>query len=214
MNVNSKLKTIASFVAPEDIVIDMCCDHAYLAIYLKQNNICKQVFASDISEAALNQANQNIINSGVKIKTFRSDGFKDFYESSINTAIIAGVGTNTALDIVVNAPDNVVKFIISSNNNHPELRKKMLEYGYYVQKEEVVIENGMYYPIMLFDRTFQQESEFTLEYGKSNNRIYFRYLLQKEQEILEKIPKREIFKRMKHEKKIAYLKSFDMGPIN
>ena len=37
--INLKLKTIASFITKEDTVIDTCCDHAYLAIYLKQNKI-------------------------------------------------------------------------------------------------------------------------------------------------------------------------------
>ena len=34
--INLKLKTIASFIEKEDVVLDTCCDHAYLAIYLKQ----------------------------------------------------------------------------------------------------------------------------------------------------------------------------------
>ena len=54
--INLKLKTIASFIEKEDVVLDTCCDHAYLAIYLKQNQLCKEVYASDINENALNQA--------------------------------------------------------------------------------------------------------------------------------------------------------------
>lgn len=54
--INLKLKAIASLIEKEDIVIDTCCDHAYLAIYLKKNRLCKEVYASDINPNALNQA--------------------------------------------------------------------------------------------------------------------------------------------------------------
>ncbi len=209
---NLKLQTIASLVKPEDTVIDTCCDHAYLAIYLKQNNLCKEVFASDISENALNFANENIKNSGLRIKTFLSDGFKNFYESSIDTAIIAGVGTTTALDIVTNAPKNVKKFIISSNNNHSELRQSMYEIGYYVQKEIVIEENNIFYPIMLFERIFQLENKFTLQFGKGENMRYFKYLLEKEKEKLARIPKKEFIARYKCQKNIDYLNSKEKRP--
>lgn len=209
---NLKLQTIAGLVEKEDIVIDTCCDHAYLAIYLKQNNLCKEVFASDISEGALNIANQNIEKSGVRIKTFLSDGFKDFYESSIDTAIIAGVGTSTAFHIVETAPKNVKKFIISSNNNHYELRQSMYNIGYYVQKEIVVYENEKFYPIMLFIRNYQKEDKYTLQFGKSQNMQYYKYLVQKEQEKLEHIPKKDFIARYKCQKNIDYLNSFDIKP--
>ena len=35
---NQKLKVIANLINPQDKVIDIGCDHAYLAIYLKENN--------------------------------------------------------------------------------------------------------------------------------------------------------------------------------
>ena len=59
---NKKLKTIASLINKNDTVLDIGCDHAYLAIYLKQNNLCKDVYASDINSNALKQANKNIKN--------------------------------------------------------------------------------------------------------------------------------------------------------
>ena len=54
--INKKLKAIASFINKHDTVIDIGCDHAYLAIYLKENKLCKNVYASDINQNALNIA--------------------------------------------------------------------------------------------------------------------------------------------------------------
>ena len=167
--------------------------------------MCKEVFASDISEQALNGAIENIKNKGLKIKTFLSDGFKDIYEKSIDTAIIAGVGTSTALSIVASAPKNIQHYIISSNNNYEELRTKMYEIGYFIQEEFVVEENDKFYPIMRFERVYQRETKYTLMYGKSNNKNYYRYLLQKEEEVYSKLPKKDFITKFKHSGKVAYL---------
>ncbi|MDE5539916.1 MAG: class I SAM-dependent methyltransferase, partial [Bacilli bacterium] len=96
---NLKLKTIADLITNDDIVIDTCCDHAYLAIFLKENKLCKEVYASDISLNALNIAKRNIKAKKLNIKTYLSDGLKDIPNLDINTVVIAGVGTSTALDM-------------------------------------------------------------------------------------------------------------------
>ena len=112
---NQKLKAIASLIDKKDIVLDTCCDHAYLAIYLKKNKLCKDVFASDINIHALEQAKKNILASGLIIPTYLSDGFLDITNESINTVVIAGVGASTVLHILDGAPKRISKFIISSN---------------------------------------------------------------------------------------------------
>ncbi len=186
---NLKLKTIALLINKDDIVIDVACDHAYLAIYLKEHNLCKEVYASDISKEALNNANKNIKNSNLNIKTYLSDGLLDIpiKENKINTVIIAGVGTNTALNIVKTSKD-IPKYIISSNNNHEELRKNMQNLGFYNEKEIVIKENKKYYPIIIFQKDSKKDNEFILKYGKSTNKEYYKYLLTKEKNIMSQIP--------------------------
>lgn len=204
--INLKLKTIASFVSPEDIVIDTCCDHAYLAIYLKENKLCKDVFASDINLNALNGAKRNIEKAHLEIKTYLSDGFKNISNDNIDTVVIAGVGTSTVLNIIKGAPKNIRKYIISSNNNHEYLRKALYEQGLFIQKEEVVFEKGKYYVIMLVTKTYQKENKLSLKYGKSNNKDYYLSLLKKEQDVLDKVPKSKLLLKFSHKKNIKSLK--------
>ena len=90
---SKRLLAIASFIEKNDSVLDLGCDHGYLAIYLKKNNLCKNVIASDISSNALDIANNNIKKYQVDIKTYLSDGLNninDFYD----TIVIAGMGTH------------------------------------------------------------------------------------------------------------------------
>ncbi len=203
---NLKLQTIASLINKDDIVIDTCCDHAYLAIYLKENNLCKEVYASDISDKALLNAQNNIKKHNLQIETFLSDGFKNIKLENINTVVIAGVGTNTVLDIVNSAPKDISKYIISSNNDFYNLRKKMKKQAFYIKKEIIVKENNKYYPIILFTKDYRYYNKNVLKFGDSNNKMYYEYLLQKEQNILAKIPKKHLLTRLTHIRNIKYLK--------
>ena len=192
---NQKLKAIASFIDKKDVVLDTCCDHAYLAIYLKKNKLCKNVFASDINIHALEGARKNIKQANVDIQTYLSDGFLTISNDEIDTVVIAGVGTSTVLHILDSTPEKISKFIISSNNHQEELRKELYQRKLYIEKEIVVFEKNKVYVIMLVTKEKQQENRLSLKYGKSNNKEYFKYLLGKEKEVLEKIPKNKIFMR-------------------
>lgn len=204
--INLKLKTIASFIAKEDTVLDTCCDHAYLAIYLKQNHLCKEVYASDINPNALDVACKNIRASHVNITTYLSDGFKNINNGDIDTAVIAGVGTNTVLDIIDGAPLSIKKYIISSNNNQDELRFSLYQRGLYIQEEKAILDKGKFYVIMLVTKNYIKENKLSFKYGKSNNRDYFLYLIKKEQDVLAKIPRNKFIKRLKHKRNIYRLR--------
>ena len=58
---------------------------------------------------------------------------------------------------------------------------------------------------MRFERVYQRETKYTLMYGKSNNKNYYRYLLQKEEEVYSKLPKKDFITKFKHSGKVAYL---------
>lgn len=204
--INKKLKAIASFINTQDTVVDIGCDHAYLAIYLKENKLCKNVYASDINENALNIAKTNIQEHNLDIETILSDGFKSIHNPNIDTAVISGMGTNSILDIIRYAPQNINKYILCSHNNLDILRKKLYEHKLYIESEIAIYEHKKYYVIMLVTKNYQKENRLSLKYGRSNDKKYLSYLLKKEQEVLNRIPKRKIKKRLKHLKNTWDLK--------
>ena len=181
---SKRLLAIASFIEKNDSVLDLGCDHGYLAIYLKKNNLCKNVIASDISSNALDIANNNIKKYQVDIKTYLSDGLnniKDFYD----TIVIAGMGTHSIIKIL-NDKELPPKIILASNNDYPLLRKFMNSIGYYLEKELVVLEKDKYYIVMLYIITEKKLKKTEILFGKNNNIEYYQYLYDKNLSILKR----------------------------
>lgn len=183
---SERLKTLTSFINLNDSVLDVGCDHGYLAIYLKNNNLCKNIIVSDISANALDYAINNFKKYNVNINYYLSDGLNDISEY-YDTIVIAGMGTHTIINIL---KDKILpkKILLASNNDHYLLRKYMQSIGYRLIEEKVVYENKKYYPLMHFEKGIQKEKYSTLMFGKSNNIEYYNYLINKNNKIINKVP--------------------------
>lgn len=183
---SERIKAIASDISDGDIVLDVGCDHGYLSIYLKENNLCKEVYASDISANALEVAKKNIKKAKLNIECFVSDGFKDI-PVKFNTAVIAGMGTTTILGII-NSDKCPEKLVLASNNDYYKLRSTLNRNGFKIVDEQAILESGHYYIILLCIKGKQKLSKKDLLFGISNNDEYYEYLIDKNKELLGKVP--------------------------
>lgn len=182
----NRIKAIASLVDSDALVVDIGTDHAYLPIYLYENDITKNIVASDISSNALLFAKNNLEKHNLrgKIKLVVSDGFINLDEC-FDIAIISGVGTETIKKIL----DNEVlpnKLILSSHKNVSDLREYMFKIGYKIEKEIIVYENNIYYNIIKYVKEKDNLSKYDLLVGLSNDINYKKHLLNKYKEIYEK----------------------------
>lgn len=182
----NRIEAIASLVDNDALVVDIGTDHAYLPIYLYENDITKNIVASDISSNALLFAKNNLEkhNLSGKIKLVVSDGFINLDEC-FDIAIISGVGTETIKKIL----DNEVlpnKLILSSHKNVSDLREYMFKIGYKIEKEIIVYENNIYYNIIKYVKGKDNLSKYDLLVGLSNDINYKKHLLKKYKEIYEK----------------------------
>lgn len=182
----NRIEAIASLVDNDALVVDIGTDHAYLPIYLYENDITKNIVASDISSNALLFAKNNLEKHNLrgKIKLVVSDGFKNLDEC-FDIAIISGVGTENIKKIL----DNEVlpnKLILSSHKNVSDLREYMFKIGYKIEKEIIVYENNIYYNIIKYVKEKDNLSKYDLLVGLSNDINYKKHLLNKYKEIYEK----------------------------
>lgn len=184
MKISNRLKKIASFVLKTEdaYLLDVGCDHALLAIYVALNNPNIKIVASDINEGPLEQARKNVLkyNLDNRIELVLGDGL-DVINDNINTISISGMGTSTILDILKKDKLKLVRrLIISSNNDHYILRKKIVEMGFYIKDEDIIYENGKYYPIIVFEKGNAKYKKIELEYGpiliKDKSDIFINYM--------------------------------------
>ena len=192
--ISLRLKTIALEITKDDKVIDLGCDHGLLSIYLKSNNLCQEVIATDINAKALDNAYQNIKKSKLKIKTLISNGLEAIATENYNTLVIAGLGTKTIIDVLSNysklKPIN--KIILQSNNDLVSLRKYLAKIGYCLLKEEVVNERDKFYVIMIYQKSPKKNTTFELKYGLVKDKRYYQSLLNLNNRIIKQLPLRKI----------------------
>lgn len=208
MVLSKRLEAVATLVDIGVRVIDVGCDHAYLDIYLTQNNDNKCI-ATDINENALKIATSNIKKFKLQdeIETKLTDGLKDIEVKKTDTIVISGMGTFTILDILNtnNLPDTL---IISSNNNIKLLRKKVIEQGYIIDSEIFLIDKGKPYIIIKFIRGNKKYSKKDIILGPilKNNPNYKKYLINKNKKILNSISNRKFLLNLKYRFIIFVLK--------
>ena len=200
MILSKRLQAVATLVDIKSRVIDVGCDHAYLDIYLTQNNDNKCI-ATDINKNALEQAKKNIkkYNLEDKIETKLTNGLTDINVKDNDNIVISGMGTYTILEILkTNNLSNTL--IISSNNNIDILRKEVINLGYYIDSEIFIIDKNKPYIIIKFIKGIKKYSKLDILLGPilKNNIEYKKYIIKKYKNILNNISKKKILLRLKY----------------
>ena len=206
MKLPARLALIASLIDESSNVYDVGCDHGLLDIYLTLNKKNKCV-ASDINENALSTAKKNIkeYNLEKEIEIVVSDGIKELNIESPSTVVISGMGAFTILDILNNPKiKNIDNLIIQSNNHIELLRKEISKTGFFIENEIVVLDRKRYYVIIKFKKGSKTYSKKDLYLGPvlktkedSETKSYYKYLLEKNIEILNNIKKGNLMKKIK-----------------
>ena len=220
VKLSKRLSTIANMVDKRSIVADIGCDHALLDIYLTSNNISKKSYACDITEGAIKQAIRNIrLYNAKHVLTRLADGLNAIKkEDKVDTVIISGLGNHTIIDILTNNNgilDNVNTLIIQSNTKVSEIRKNVTQMGYYIKDEKLVLERNIIYTIIKFSKGSRKYSKEDYLFGpillKNRNLLFNKIIdeeINKNNKILNKIPRNKIFKRIKIYKDIMYLNKY------
>lgn len=181
-----KIEAIASLITKDAKVIDIGTDHAYLPIYLYNNDITKNITGTDISSEVLKYSKKNLEKYQLedKIKLVKSDGFKNIYEE-YDEAVIAGMGANTIIKILEDK-HKVKSLIINPHNKLYEFRKYMYNNNYKLEKEIVIKERNKYYNILKYIKGQDNLDDYQLLVGISNNYEYIKDELSKYKIIYEK----------------------------
>ena len=212
ISLSKRLEKISSFIEEADNVLDVGCDHALLDIYLskKYNKI---YYASDLRESALDMARANIKKYNAdKVILKCANGLEKIDECNVNTVVISGMGYMSIINILkhIKKTKKVEKLVIQSNTNAEKVRKFLLKNGFYIDKEELLLDKNIYYIIGIYKRGSKKYSKIDKEIGIFSDKYTSKYLeleIKKNSILLKVVPKKYIFKRLEIKRRIKYLKS-------
>ena len=208
IKLSKRLLSIANLVNDNSKVVDIGCDHGLVSIYLAMNKQNISIIASDINQNALDNAIKNINKYHLedKIKVCLSNGL-DNINDEIDTIIISGMGGHTIVDILTNNQEKlhtVNNIIIQSNNDIEYVRRKIVKLGYYIKKEELILDKNIYYTIILFTKGKKKYTNKEYYFGpillKENSKIFIERKNKEYTKLLNiknNIPKRKLLIRLK-----------------
>jgi len=154
VKLSQRLKAIAGLIDDNASVADVGTDHGYLPVYLAQNGFAGHIFASDISAASLGSARRLAEKSGVTeaITFLTAPGLDGVSPADVDTIVIAGMGGETILSILKNAPwtkKHNIKLILQPQSKVYILSRFLYDNGYVIKKTKSVPDRGKYYTIIV-----------------------------------------------------------------
>ena len=176
INISERLKCVASLVNKGARVADIGTDHAYLPIYLVQNEISNKVYACDVRKEPLRRAKLHIDEYGLsdKITTKLCDGLKGINKGDVDTVTICGMGGKLMKNILKAGIDKLgdnTQLVLSAQSELKDFRKYLLETGIDIKSEHMLLEDGKYY--FIFDCVYNTQDEYYLNVTNiQQNNIY------------------------------------------
>lgn len=153
MELSARLEAVAKMVTKGNRVCDVGCDHGYISIYLVKNNISPYVYAMDVNKGPLERAKEHIQGYGFenRIETILSDGLIALGDRESDALVCAGMGGKLVIKILTEGMEkvrNMQELILQPQSEIHLVRAFLREQGFYIDKEDMVFEDGKYYPMM------------------------------------------------------------------
>lgn len=190
MELSVRLQAVADMVTEGTKVADVGTDHAYIPIYLVEHDKNPSAIAVDINRGPLKKAEENISSHNLenKIETRLSDGLKQLHLGEADSVVIAGMGGGLVVKIMEEGTLHkkyVKEWILQPQSEISKVRQYLNENGYCIVEENMVIDEGKFYPMMrVTEGTIEEYTQEELCYGKC--------LLKEKDPILKKFLEKEI----------------------
>ena len=153
MELSKRLSAVAGLVTEGASVADIGTDHGYIPIWLAKRDPSVRLIAMDVNEGPLGRARKHILAEGLsdRIELRLSDGFSALKPGEVHTIIAAGMGGGLVIHILEASPSvtaSVKEFILQPQSGIERVRAYLESHDYTVIREEMVEEDGKYYPMM------------------------------------------------------------------
>ena len=162
VKISNRLTTAAALVSQGYTLADVGTDHGYIPIYLLQQKKIPSAIAMDINEGPLERAKEHIALYGLQayIQTRLSDGVAALKPGEVEAVLIAGMGGGLVMHILKDGEkvcQSAKELILQPQSEIEHVREFLREKGYTILAEDMVYEDGKFYPMMKVQ--YQGENE-------------------------------------------------------
>lgn len=147
------MKAVAAMVTKGNVVADIGTDHAYVPIALIQQKKIPRAIAMDINKGPLGHAAEHIAMCQLEdyIETRLSDGVESLKVKEADSIVIAGMGGELVIHILTEGEEvcrHAKELILQPQSELRRVRKYLRENKYKIIDEDMILEEGKYYPMM------------------------------------------------------------------
>lgn len=172
---SKRMQAVADLVTPGLRVADVGCDHAYVSIYLVEQGITSKCLAMDVNKGPLERAQENIRAHGLedRIETRLGSGLEPALPGEVDAVLMAGMGGILMRDLLQTSREvshSLQEWVLQPQSDIDLVRRYIRESGFRIVEENMVEEDGKYYPMFravpepdAAEADFLPEAELTAE---------------------------------------------------
>lgn len=149
---SKRMQAVADLVTPGLRVADVGCDHAYVSIYLVEQEIASKCLAMDVNKGPLERAQVNIRAHGLedRIETRLGSGLEPAVPGEVDAVLMAGMGGILMRDLLQTSREvsqSLQEWVLQPQSDIDLVRRYIRESGFRIVEENMVEEDGKYYPM-------------------------------------------------------------------
>ena len=162
MELSKRLQAVVDLLDCHERVADIGCDHGFVSIYLIESKKASWCLAMDVNKGPLECAREHVIEKRLStyIETRLSDGATEIRfindepgnkKLEVEAALIAGMGGKLMIQIIqdsLNKFQSMEEFVLQPQSEIARVRQFVRKIGYHIAKEDMILEDGKYYPMM------------------------------------------------------------------
>lgn len=153
VGLSARLTAIVGLAGQGHCLCDVGCDHAHVPIRLLQEGKFDCAIAMDVIEGPLEKAAGNIRLYGMadRIELRLSDGLDACRPGEADTLVITGMGGTLMEEILLRTPARTKSFralVLGPQSDPDKVRAALRLLGAHPEEEQLVYEDGKYYPVI------------------------------------------------------------------
>ncbi|MFR4352399.1 MAG: tRNA (adenine(22)-N(1))-methyltransferase [Roseburia sp.] len=174
VRLSKRLGMAASLVCTGNVLADVGTDHGYVPIYLLEQKRIPRAIAMDVNRGPIERAREHICMYGMEdyIETRLSDGVAALAPGEAGSILIAGMGGGLVVHILQAGREvcrNAGELVLQPQSELFRVRSFLEAEGYVADAEEMIVEDGKYYPMMRVryaPQKVRENSAVSRQYGR------------------------------------------------